>query len=252
MAEKIELNEQDLADNKLLNEAIAYAVAQHSEGLRKGTTMPYIVHPLEVMHILEVMTGDKHLMAAGVLHDVVEDTDATLEDIHVKFGDDVAELVTGHTEQHKEDLWEKRKKEALAHLAQADEREQMLVLADKLANMRAIARDYAKYGEELWNRFKRGKDEQSWYYHAAIKAMKALEFESEASEFYKEFEKLVNKVFGYEEGAAEDETYPGALYNLARCYEEGYGTKKNIKEAERLREVAEALEQDDCVEADVE
>lgn len=67
--------------------------------------------------------------------------------------------------------WEKRKEEALAHLAQADEREQMLVLADKLANMRAIARDYAKYGEDLWQRFKRGKDVQSWYYHAAVKAM---------------------------------------------------------------------------------
>ncbi|WP_307979167.1 hypothetical protein [uncultured Phascolarctobacterium sp.] len=67
--------------------------------------------------------------------------------------------------------WEKRKEEALAHLAQADEREQKLVLADKLANMRAIARDYAKYGENLWQRFKRGKDVQSWYYHAAVKAM---------------------------------------------------------------------------------
>nr|WP_304259839.1 hypothetical protein [Phascolarctobacterium succinatutens] len=59
----------------------------------------------------------------------------------------------------------------MAHLAQADEREQKLVLADKLANMRAIARDYAKYGENLWQRFKRGKDVQSWYYHAAVKAM---------------------------------------------------------------------------------
>ena len=59
----------------------------------------------------------------------------------------------------------------MAHLAQADEREQKLVLADKLANMRAIARDYAKDGENLWQRFKRGKDVQSWYYHAAVKAM---------------------------------------------------------------------------------
>lgn len=50
----------------------------------------------------------------------------------------------------------------------------------------------------------------------------------------------------------EDETYAGALYNLAQCYEEGYGTKKNLQEAERLREVAAELEQDDCVEAEVE
>lgn len=198
MADKIELNEQDLADNKLLNEAIAYAVVHHSEELRKGTTMPYIVHPLEVMHILEVMTGDKHLMAAGVLHDVVEDTDATIEDIRVKFGEDIAALVIGHTEQNKEDSWGKRKKEALAHLAQADVREQMLVLADKLANMRAIARDYDKYGEVLWKRFKRGKNEQSWYYRTAIKAMNALKFHSEAKEFYKELENLVDHIFYYE------------------------------------------------------
>ena len=198
MADKIELNEQDLADNKLLNEAIAYVVVHHSEGLRKGTTMPYIVHPLEVMHILEVMTGDKHLMAAGVLHDVVEDTDATIEDIRVKFGEDVAALVTGHTEQNKEDSWEKRKKEALTNLAQADVREQMLVLADKLANMRAIARDYDKYGDVLWRRFKRGKKEQSWYYHAAIKAMNALEFHSEAKEFYKELKNITDHIFDYE------------------------------------------------------
>ena len=180
----------------MLNDAIAYAVTMHSSGLRKGTTMPYIVHPLEVMHILEVMTGDKHLMAACVLHDVVEDTSATLEDVYARFGDDVGALVEGHTEKHKEDPWEKRKEEALAHLAKADAREQKLVLADKLANMRAIARDYAKYGEDLWQRFKRGKYIQSWYYHAAVKAMSDLECDTEAAPFYKEFEDKVNQFFG--------------------------------------------------------
>lgn len=213
MAEKVELTEQDYADNALLNDAIAYAVLMHRQGLRKGTTMPYIVHPLEVMHILEVMTGDKHLMAAGVLHDVVEDTDATIENVYAKFGEEVGALVAGHTEMHKEDPWEKRKQEALAHLAQAEEREQMLVLADKLANVRAIARDYARYGEDLWQRFKRGKDVQSWYYHAAVKAMAALEFDSAAAPFYKEFEDKVNEVFGFEDGAAD------AYYQQARKYE---------------------------------
>lgn len=213
MAEKVELTEQDYADNALLNDAIVYAVVMHRLGMRKGTTMPYIVHPLEVMHILEVMTGDKHLMAAGVLHDVVEDTDATIENVYAKFGEDVGALVEGHTEMHKEDPWEKRKQEALAHLAQAEEREQMLVLADKLANVRAIARDYARYGENLWQRFKRGKDVQSWYYHAAVKAMAALEFDSAAAPFYKEFGDKVNEVFGFEDGAAD------AYYQQAQKYE---------------------------------
>lgn len=129
----------------------------------------------------------------------MEDTSATLGDVYAKFGDDVGILVEGHTEKHKEDPWEKRKEEALAHLAQADEREQKLVLADKLANMRAIARDDAKSGEDLWQRFKRGKDIQSWYYHAAVQAISDLEFDAEAVPFYKEFEDKVNQVLGYEE-----------------------------------------------------
>ena len=130
---------------------------------------------------------------------MLEDTDATIEDVYAKFGDDIGAIVEGHTEKHKEDPWEKRQEEDLAHLAKADAREQKLVLADKLANMRAIARDYAKYGENLWQRFKRGKDVQSWYYHAAVKAMSDLEFDAEAVPFYKEFEDKVNQVFGYEE-----------------------------------------------------
>ena len=106
MAENIELTVQERTENELLNDAIAYAAVMHRSGLRKGTTMPYIVHPLEVMHILEVMTGDKHLMAAGVLHDVVEDTDATIEEVYARFGDDIGALVEGHTEKHKEDPWD--------------------------------------------------------------------------------------------------------------------------------------------------
>lgn len=68
------LTKEQKADNKLLNEAIMYATRMHKKTLRKGIDMSYIVHPLEVMHILELMHADKQLMAAGVLHDTVEDT----------------------------------------------------------------------------------------------------------------------------------------------------------------------------------
>ena len=68
--------------------------------------------------------------------------------------------------------------------------------------MRAIARDDAKYGEDLWKRFKRGENVQSWYYHVAVKAMEDLEFDAEACDYYKRFRKLVNFIFAYEENAA--------------------------------------------------
>ena len=84
MAEDVVLSPEELAENELLNNAISFAVEKHKNGLRKGTKMPYIVHPLEVMHNLMLMGADKNLMAAGVLHDTVEDTDATLEEIGAK------------------------------------------------------------------------------------------------------------------------------------------------------------------------
>ena len=196
MGKEMILTSAEIAENKLLNNAIAFAIEKHRNGLRKGTTMPYIVHPLEVMHNLMLMEADKNLMAAGVLHDTVEDTDATLEEIAAKFGDDVAALVSSHTEKDKSLPWKTRKEIALEHLKHANKREQMLVLADKLSNMRAIARDYAALKDKLWDRFNRGKESQAWYYRSgAASLMKLGEYE-DTKALYLEFAELVDKVFG--------------------------------------------------------
>lgn len=195
MGKKIVLTPVELAENEILNNAIAYAVEKHRNGLRKGTKMPYIVHPLEVMHNLMLMGADKNLMAAGVLHDTVEDTDATLDEIAEKFSEDVASLVASHTEKDKSLPWKKRKDIALEHLKHANKREQMLVLADKLSNMRAIAHDYDEIHDKLWERFNRGKEDQAWYYNAGAKALIALADEHDTSELYDEFVELVDYVF---------------------------------------------------------
>ena len=196
MGKEMVLTPEELAENELLNNAIAFAVEKHRNGLRKGTTMPYIVHPLEVMHNLMLMGADKYLMAAGVLHDTVEDTDATLEEIAAKFGDDVAALVSSHTEKDKSLSWKTRKEIALEHLKHANKREQMLVLADKLSNMRAIARDYAELKEKLWDRFNRGKDSQAWYYRSGASSLMKLGEYEDTKALYLEFAELVDKVFG--------------------------------------------------------
>ena len=189
------LTPEELAENELLNNAISFAVEKHKNGLRKGTKMPYIVHPLEVMHNLMLMGADKNLMAAGVLHDTVEDTDATLEEIAAKFGDDVAALVSSHTEKDKSLSWKTRKEIALEHLKHANKREQMLVLADKLSNMRAISRDYAELKEKIWDRFNRGKDSQAWYYRSGASSLMKLGEYEDTKALYLEFAELVDKVF---------------------------------------------------------
>lgn len=185
-------------DNELLIKAIEYANAMHAGACRKGTTMPYIIHPMEVMHNLYLMQADKSLMAAGVLHDVVEDTDATMTDIEKRFGVKIAELVKSHTEQHKEWPWEQRKAIAMEEERTLSKEMQMLALADKLSNIRAMHRDYVKLGDKLWERFNRGKDKQSWYYHSSVNVLKGLATYPEVEAFYNEFAKLVDEVFGNE------------------------------------------------------
>lgn len=84
--------------NLLLNEAICYAVECHKEQMRKGSNKPYILHPLETMNILASMRADNDLLMAGVLHDTLEDTEATADDIVARFGAEVGRLVCFHSE----------------------------------------------------------------------------------------------------------------------------------------------------------
>ncbi len=130
-----------LRENRLLNKAIHFATSRHAGQLRKGTHIPYILHPLETMNILRAMKADNHLLMAGVLHDTLEDTDATNDDIVNMFGTDVAALVGAHSED-KSKSWDERKAHAIEELAQASWRVKMLVMADKVSNLRSIAADY--------------------------------------------------------------------------------------------------------------
>ncbi|MBQ7202053.1 HD domain-containing protein [Candidatus Saccharibacteria bacterium] len=182
----------------MFDKAIIFATKAHSGACRKGTDIPYIVHPLEAASIVATMTKDKNVLAAAVLHDVVEDTKYTNEDIKNEFGEEVARLVAAESENKREDLpeaetWRIRKQETIDHLKNhASKNAKIIALGDKLSNIRAIARDYAKLGEEFWNRFNvKDKNEHAWYYKSLVEAFSDLSDEPA----YKEYEKLVKEVF---------------------------------------------------------
>lgn len=139
----------------MINKAIKYATKKHKGQNRKGKDFPYIVHPLEVFNILYRMGADENLLIAGLLHDVLEDTDTTADELKAKFGEDVAELVLAHSED-KSLPWQERKRIGCEALAKAPKRVQMLVLADKLSNIREMSQDFNEIGDELWKRFNRG------------------------------------------------------------------------------------------------
>lgn len=150
-------------NNQLLEKAICFAVKRHSGATRKGTNLPYIIHPLESMQILAAVGADINLMIAGVLHDTVEDTNTTLEEIEELFGTDVAELVASNSED-KTKSWDERKAHTIEYLKTAPFRNRLLIFSDKLANQRSIYRDYVKIGEKLWERFNAPAEKQAWYY----------------------------------------------------------------------------------------
>ena len=183
-----------ICDNRKLDEAINFAVSCHAGDVRKGTDLPYILHPVEALQILASMKADTNLMIAGVLHDTLEDTDATLETIASRFGKEVAELVDSHTED-KRKTWYQRKLYTVTTLPEEDLRHKMLTIADKLANLRSLCNDYKAIGDQLWERFNAPKELQAWYYSKICDGLAELQNYPDTEAAYWELTGLYKDVF---------------------------------------------------------
>ena len=179
----------------IINDAIAYATYYHAGQLRKGTDLPYIVHPMEVMVILSRMNASTPLLMAGILHDTVEDTNATIEEIADRFGAETAALVDAHTEKHKNRSWWERRRTSVEHLRTAQRDVKLLIMADKLSNLRSMAHDYARIGDTLWERFHVGRDMQAKYYAMSIDALSDLAEDPDAKWAFDELNQLYKDVF---------------------------------------------------------
>ena len=121
----------------LLDHAIIFATKAHSGTTRKGTNVPYIVHPIEAAAIVSAMTDDEEVIAAAVLHDVLEDTEATREDLLARFGRRITNLVENESE---------------------DKRKNQCIIGDK-----------------VWERFnEKDKNMHAWMYRSIAEALKEL------------------------------------------------------------------------------
>lgn len=185
-------------DSTLLDRAIIFAVNAHHNTERRGKGFPYIVHPMEAVEIVATITPDQELLAAAALHDTIEDTEVTVEDIRREFGDRIAELVHAESDQFtdgisEEDSWHDRKRAAIERLAAASHDAKIVAMGDKLSNMRAIARDYAVKGDDLWRIFHvKDKASHEWHYRGLAASLAEL-----SDTFaYQEFVMLIEKVFG--------------------------------------------------------
>ena len=186
----------------LVSEAIVFSVKAHDGMRRRKSDAPYILHPMEVGAIIGTMTDKQEVIAAGVLHDVVEDAGITIEEIGEKFGERVMTLVASETENKREELppedtWRIRKEESLEKLKNADDDAVlMLWIGDKLSNIRTIYHDFLVEGDAVWQKFHQSDIKvQAWYYRSIMKYTERLS----DTLAWLEYKTLVEKIFGVEE-----------------------------------------------------
>lgn len=184
----------------LMLKAFRFAEMAHRGRKRKGNAEPYFVHLMESAGIARTLTSDEEVVAAALLHDVIEDTGFGYEDLEHEFGNRIAELVQAVSEdkmrdRSPEDTWYERKAAAIAKLATAERDVKIIVLADKLSNIRSTYEEYQKQGDNLWKKFNQ-KDKQghAWYYREVLLRLGELS----QTTSYEELRETVENVFGRE------------------------------------------------------
>lgn len=155
----------------IIEQAIIFATIAHDGQLRKSTMVPYISHPYAVGMLLQKECRSDEVVAAGILHDTLEDTETSFEELVEQFGLYVAELVLAASEEDKSLSWEVRKQRTIDALPFADIELIHIITADKLHNLRSIRTDLEMHGEITWDRFNRGKTSQFWYYSNIVNAL---------------------------------------------------------------------------------
>lgn len=189
----------------LVDRAMIFAVKAHMGSKRKGSNTPYIVHPMEAGVIAAALSTDfddaarQNIIAAAILHDVLEDTAATPEYITEKFGSEVLRLIKSDSEDKRPgipsaDSWQVRKQETIDFVRdKATLDEKIIIFSDKLSNLRSIFWDYRRVGEKLWDRFNmKDPAKHAWYYSSFADLM--TEFRNEPA--YIEYKQLLRVVFG--------------------------------------------------------
>lgn len=185
-------------DSSFLDRAIKYAVDAHHNVERRGKGFPYVVHPLEAMSIAATVTNDQEVLAAAALHDVVEDTDITIDELKKEFGERVAELVASESDNmdpgyHEGISWKDRKVAGLRRIKQSSRDAQIVALGDKLSNMRAIYIDWLKIHEKIFDKFhEHDPSIHAWRYYQLSNCFDKLE----GTYALEEFKFIVRIVFG--------------------------------------------------------
>ncbi len=171
-----------------------FAIQAHMGQVRKSEPdKPMIIHPIGVGQLLEEFGYDDNVVAAGYLHDVVEDTKYTIEDIQKEFGEDIANLVMGASEPDKSLSWEERKKHTIEETRKLPLRNKLVICADKINNLEDLFLKFEKSGKRDFSAFKRGEESQRWYYTSIYESL--IDGEDKDLPIFQRLKDILDKVF---------------------------------------------------------
>ncbi|MCI8511468.1 MAG: bifunctional (p)ppGpp synthetase/guanosine-3',5'-bis(diphosphate) 3'-pyrophosphohydrolase [Lachnospiraceae bacterium] len=174
----------------MIKRAAEFAARAHEGKFRKGTLIPYIVHPYEAAVIVSGMTSDPEIISAALLHDVIEDAGITYGELEREFGPRVADLVQAESED-KTLSWQERKQSTIRRLETALPEEKILCLGDKLSNLRSTASDRLIKGERVWEKFRvKDKKKHEWYYRRILEQLSELKERLAYREYVMLFQEL--------------------------------------------------------------
>lgn len=157
---------------EIIARALQTAAYAHRMQLRKGMDLPYIVHPYSVGMMLHSAGCSDVIVAAGLLHDVPEDTAVNLETLRADFGEHIA-MIVGLCTEDKGMSWEERKARVIEKFRSAPLEVKLVAAADKLDNLRSIVAEHRRVGEQVWERFNRGREKQAWFYYEVAASLAA-------------------------------------------------------------------------------
>lgn len=171
-----------------------FAVQAHMGQVRKSDPdKPMVMHPIGVGDLLESLGYDDNVVAAGYLHDVLEDTKYTADDIEKEFGSDIASLVIGASEPDKSLSWEERKKHTIEATKTLSLRNKLVICADKISNLEDLFLLFEKNGVRDFSAFKRGEEEQRWYYTSIYESL--ITGEDKDLPIFVKLKDILDKVF---------------------------------------------------------
>ncbi|KKP32397.1 MAG: hypothetical protein A2312_04710 [Candidatus Staskawiczbacteria bacterium RIFOXYB2_FULL_32_9] len=175
-------------DDNIIGKAVKIAVFAHKDQVRKADGLPFIIHPFMVALKLAKYNFSDKIVAAALVHDVLEDTNFSEKILKNELGKEVLEIVKAVTNDNSL-IWEDEKKKYIETVRNGPDGSKAVSLADKIHNIESLLQAYKKQGPEIWKKFNRGKEKKIWFEEEVLKMLK----ETWDHPMIKEYEVLINK-----------------------------------------------------------